>query len=284
MGKTESTHQAAGGWRRSPDEPLGKTRRLNDGELTQLLVGMTGEDVGKLRDAAYENLVKIQDDMGKAGGATFIASAFGLLVYEGALSGFSTGGLELDKLSFAHAALIAMSVTGLWLSILQTRSTYITSWFASAFKAAAPSERATLMLRYPAAFAYFQYMRGNRGYPPYVFPKREGYAQVVPIILILLALIVAVVGATALWIAVAVRVWESSYPSPLASKLTVIGCAIVGLLGTIAPRFTDLRRTYRHYGLSNLLGHMAAAHHPRAFYRITRAQIRMGLVKPPTDP
>jgi hypothetical protein len=222
--------------------------------------------------------------LAKAITASFIAAAFGLLVYEGALSGFSTGGMELDKLSFVHAALVGMSVTGMWTSMAQTRASYISSWFIARFERAPAGERAVLLLRYPAAFWYFQFMRGNRGYPAFIFPSRNSYAQLIPVFLILLVIVIGAIGATALWFAVALQVWHSTYPSPLASKATVVACGLISLLAVTAPRFGDRKRWYEHYGLSNLLTQMPEPRRPRAHWRIGQAQVRMGLAKPAVAP
>ncbi len=271
-----ASRTAAGGWRRSTTNPFEKTRQISDGEMIALLVSQaTRPDEDALRNDAYKELLKLQDQQAKSLTTLVLAHAFGLLVYTGAVSGFSSGGLQLAKASFFHAALVLMSGSSLWFVAIFTKSQFVRTWFSHMLQAREPGERTVMMLRYPAAFWYFQFAASVRGYPRHVWPIRSQLWALLPVVLLLLVIILAAVGATALWIAVAIDVWGATYPTPAAAKATVIACGLLVTLASLAPRYSEAKRGYKHYGMSVALAAVGEGRRPLAHFRIARARMRL---------
>lgn len=267
---------AGGGWRRSIADPLAKTKMISDGEMIGLLVSQAADhDRSGLPGDAYKELLKLQDQQAKALTTLVAAHAFGLLVYTGAVSGFSSSGLQLAKSSFSHAALVLMSGSSLWFVAAFSKLQFLKSWFSHMFMASAPGDRTVILLKYPAAFWYFQFTSGNRGYPRHIFPVRDALWSVLPLILLLLVIVLATLGATTLWIAVAIKVWGAAFPTPAAAKATVVACGLLMSLAGLAPRFGDLKRGYVHYGLTATLGAVREERRELARFRVARATLRL---------
>lgn len=249
---------------------------ISDGEMIGLLIAQACEhDRSQLLADAYKELLKLQDQQAKALTTLVAAHAFGLLVYTGAVSGFSSSGLQLAKSSFSHAALVLMSGSSLWFVAAFSKLQFVKSWFSHLFKASSPGDRTVMLLRYPAAFWYFQFTAGNRGYPKHVFPVRDELWSVLPLILMLLILVLAALGATTLWIAVAIKVWGAAFPTPAAAKATVVACGLLMSLAGLAPRFGDGKRGYVHYGLTATLGAIRQERQELARFRVARATLRL---------
>jgi hypothetical protein len=270
---------AAGGWLRDSTMPFDKTKRMGAGELTALLVSQRTAEPQDIEKQAFEALVRVQKTLGKAAHACVFAYSLGLLTFFNMLSALSASGMEIDKNGLSHVSLLLIGMSNLWLATSLTKTTYITTWFGWRLRSSGPPDRAAMMLRFPEAYPYFAYFQGMRGYPKNIWPKRSDLRQIPPVIFIALALIIFAVGATALNIALAVRVWESAYPSPWASRLTVAGSVVLSLLAVSIPRFDDFKARYGNYALSNLLTGMTpekreAAHRRIALVRLRRDQAK----------
>lgn len=269
---------AAGGWTRDIESPFEKTRVMADGEMTALLLSQApAATVFAALVEPYKELQKTQEQLSKALIAHMAANAFALGVYSNAIETFSSSGMKLTAASFAHAALILLSVTGLWLTSLFTKSQYARSWIEYRFEASDAAGRAYLLLHFPAAFWYFRYAPGVRGYPRNIWPERSELWGLPSLFLMLAALAIVSVGGAALWVMIAIEVWNAAYPTPVAAKATVVVCVILAALAATAPRF-GVKRAYRLYSLPAVLASGDDAAKVRAHARIARARLRMGWV------
>lgn len=278
MGPKKVTVVGAGGWSRTAPG-LTKQKRMKDGELIEWLVDLSGEPSSDLLPTAYERLKEIQSGFEKSVATAFVSIGFGILVYLGALDEFSAAGLKVASVIFPHAALVMLSVSGLWVCVMQTRQSFLRAFFEARFWRADPAHRTLLLIKYPAAFWYFYYMPANRGYPPGVMPKSQSIWVITPVVLILLLVTFAASGSLILWCSLALKIWNSNEPSLWTAKLTVLGSALIGLVGWAAPRFMDVRRAYVHYGLVNRLQRLEGERLKRAHLRVALARRRLGLVE-----
>lgn len=269
--------EAAGGWQRTAKLSLTKFKRMNDGELLSLLVERGTVPAEQFDAAIYESLGKLQDQQTKSVASSLAAWSLALFAYLGLLKGVAAGGLEFAENSFGLVAIALVGPTTLWNSATFSKVSYLRAWFSWRFSSSSAGQRATLLLRFPGAFWFFSFLPSNRGFPRYVWPARTQLVQLLPLILVILAMLAYFVGAAALFLALANRVWLSQYPTAIIAQSTVIGSSMLLLLSGTSPFFSDFRRKYIHYGLVDRIGKLSPDDQKSAHRKIAEARMRMGM-------
>lgn len=262
---------------RNAKNPLTKTRRLDDGTLLSLLVQRGDQPSAEFDKQIYEGLVRLQEQLTRAMTVSVIAWGLALFAYLGLLKGVSAGGLEFAERSFSLIAIILVGPATFWASATMSKVSYLRVWFSWRFNDSPPSDRATLLLRFPEAYWFFSFLPSVRGFPADVWPKRNQLSELLPIALVTVALLAYTVGGFALFGGLAYQVWMSSYPNSLVARAAVIAATMLLLLSWSCRVFTDFKRTYVHYGLVSLLQKLPEEEQRSAHHKILKVRARMGL-------
>lgn len=256
-----------------------KTKKLTDGEVIGLLLSGTDLSKKEVLEQSYPAFSELAEARDKAIGFVVLALCLALLSYFEILKSFSSAGFEIGSNYLKHIALIFGSVSGIYLSLQESKFMYFRAWFDHVYWSSNPSERSLLLMRYPRAFDVVKYAESSVGFPPNIHPAR--YRFFMPFaVLTIIATVFIVLASCALYIALAVDVWNSTVVSSLVSKTTVVGSVFLSLLSITFPKHFHFRRKYKHYGLSNTLGKLRERDPERAriFSRkIAEIRIRMGL-------
>jgi hypothetical protein len=270
------------GW--SKDKKHGgftKTKKLTDGEVIGLLLSGTGCSKKDVLEKSYPSFSELAEARDKAMGLVVLALSLALLSYFEILKSFSSSGFEIGSNYLKHISLIFGSFSGVYFAIQDSKFMYFKVWFDHIFWSSSPSERSELLIRYPRAFDVFKYAESSIGFPPNIHPAR--YRFFMPLaVLTVIGLVFFVLASFALYVALAIDVWNSTTVNSLVSKVTVIGSGFVSILSATFPKHYHFRRWYNHYGLSNTLGKLRERDPERAkvFSRkIAEVRIRMVLTE-----
>lgn len=236
-------------------EPFYKTRKMNDGELISLLISSSDKRLDSFDSQAYDELKRLSDDLKKAQSILAIAYFAAMLSYFNVVSSVSASGIGISPSGIKHVILIFLSISILNTAQKGTKVTYTQSWFVQKFDDQSPSERARLLILYPEAFGVFKFIPYAIGLPRFVHHNSNIWAikNLALIILSLVTITAIVVAALSIWILLANAVWVSEFPIPLASKSLVIACGVFVTLAMLMPGFHSFRKSYQHYGMSDVI-------------------------------
>lgn len=251
---------------------------MSDGEVLHLHLGQSPNLRTEVDDRIYLSLQNVRSDARKAAIWLFGASVFSLLSHFGFLTSLSASGMVVAPTIFSHAALLSLSVSSMIFCFSYSKMTYLQTWFQHKYTVDEPSDRAKLLLTYPDAFWHFQFLRSAIGTPPFIFSEGGIIGQVVSLVLILLGLVIGAIGSIALWITIAIDVWQNSSLNNALTWFTILLSLITAMLGWTAPFYYSSHRKYKHYGLVITLGQLSSEKNIEAHKKITSIAERMGLV------
>lgn len=268
------------GWVRSRADLVSKYKSLSDFEIVSMLIGQHGGLKEGDQNEIYKELQSLNGIVAKAFAASLTAFGICALSYAGGVETLSAVGMAVKKPAFAPLSLIAWTMANLWFSISFSKASQVAGWFEWLHKRAGAPERAYLMLRYPQAYWYFSYYRGARGFPNFIYPLKTGYAQLIPLLLIVVGLVAYMICALSLYGSLVVRVWNSGFPTVFLARLIAIGSVFLTALAGLTPISNQSTRPYRHHGLSGLLNRASPERKTRGYERIVRAASNMKIVVP----
>lgn len=246
------------GWERDAEVAFVKSKKLNDGEILGLLVGLKASDREAYNKQTYESLKEVATVQRKAHGLFLVSLVFAVLVLFDAVSAFSASGVNIAPKGLKHVALIFMGASALANAEKATKVTYLQAWFNYQFDVQDSSGKADLLLRYPEAFTVLRFVPHTIGYPKFVHLDSNlwAYKQLFLLITVGFSLLVYLLGIAVVWIFLAGQVWLSNFPSELISKTVVVTSAVLILISITMPGFHTFRKTYSHYGMSDVFNRM----------------------------
>lgn len=267
-------------WTRKRGEFLSKTRRITDGELLHLLAQIDESESIEFDERVYKSLQTVKSASAKALVWMGVAAALGILSHLKVLTRAGSSGLEISPAVFAHAALVALSVSTMIFCFSYCKQSFLQTWFAWKLNDGnSPSQKVKYLLRYPDAYRHFAFIPTSIGYPRFMFANRSSWPQVVYLLLFTIGLVGCVIASTWLWVQLALDVWTAPGVSKTLSTLIIALSGAVTLLGWFSPFYYDFPRRYTHYGLVDLLGRLEGTRLSEAHLRIARCAERMDLVE-----
>lgn len=269
-------NKSAGGWLRSR-EVFTKEKSIGDGEIAAMLVQ---SDRDAFLERIYPEMKAIVDLRYRSAMLLLASYAFAVLVLVEASESFSVSGLNLKSEFWPHISIAIISFFSMRFSEQTSKNGYFSSIFVHYYTSSSPSERNEMLLRYPQAFAAFQFNRTIRGFPKHIqpkhWPKWEGWALMVLIVLMATIWIIPV----GIFIYSAIVVWYSQLPTPWLSKIYVILIVFTGLISIANPTFTNLKRRYVHYGMSDTISMLPKGRGDVWHKRIAELRVRNDSLDP----
>jgi hypothetical protein len=266
-------------WTRKRGEFLSKTRRITDGELLHLLAQISEPESVEFDERVYQSLQTVKSASAKALVWMAAAAALGILSHLKVLTRAGASGLEISPTVFAHAALVALSVSSMIFCFSYCKQSFLHTWFAWKLKDSSPSEKVRYLLRYPDAYRHFAFLPASIGYPRFMFANRNNWPQMVYLVLVVIGLVTCSLASMWLWAQLALDVWTAPNVNKTLSVLIIALSGAVTLLGWFSPFYYDFPRLYTHYGLVDLLGRREGERSTAAHLKIRRCAERMDLVE-----
>lgn len=266
-------------WTRKPGEFLSKTRRITDGELLHLLAQISASESHEFDERVYKSLQAIKSASAKALFWMATAATLGILSHLKVLTKASSSGLEISPAVFAHAALVALSVSTMIFCFSYCKQSFFHAWFAWKLKKSSPSEKMRCLLRYPDAYRHSVFLPASIGHPRFMLANRSSWSQLVYIALLIIGLVTCAIASMWLWVQLALDVWNAPSVNKTLSMLTILLSSAVTLLGWFSPFYYDFPRLYTHYGLGELVGRLSGEQLTAAHLRIIRCAERMDLAE-----
>lgn len=153
------------------------------------------------------------------------------------------------------SALLLTSCMSLFYSYYQGKVVRFDHIFAAIAQRSSHARNQTLLLKYPEAYNALQFSYYIVGRPKHLFPKRA-----IPIRLIILGLVLipAFFGIFTLWIwllwSVSYQLWFSeSEIGTFWVRILVLTSWLIILASMTVPTADTIKRTYLHYGMTNIL-------------------------------
>lgn len=264
----------ANGWWRD-DNDFVKFKRMGDGEVISLLVGKHSND--DLNDI-YQELKELVERKQSSFQGLIVAYAFSVVAFFGLSSSFEIAGLAFSLNIVPHVAIVLINFSSWSFSNVNSRLTYLTTYFEYLYFSRDSNARAAFLLRYPQAIPPFLFSRTTRGFPKYIRLNRWHFLEQIALFGFLFAVIVGSTVAIAINIYGLWLVWTSNFPSPLLAKGLVIAMLLSGFFVWVNPAYSNLKRKYQHYGLLDTIvrlpEHRKSEYHRRiAVLRIKRENL-----------
>lgn len=267
--RRSSRRQAANGWWRENNDFV-KFKRIGDGEIISLLIGELSQE--KL-DIIYQELKELGDKKASAFQALVASYAFGVVAFFGFSDSFEVSGISFSVDIVPHVAILLMNFAGWSFSNVSARFGYLSSYFEYRYFYEDSSGRAKILLKYPQAIPPFLFARTIRGFPKHMQLNRWPFWEGIALYGLMFAVIVGVLLAIAVNIHGLWLVWNSNFPTPFLSKCLVFGLFFSGFFVWANPAYTNLKRKYRHYGLSDTI--IRLPEHRRRDYHRRIAMLRV---------
>ncbi|MBJ7500168.1 MAG: hypothetical protein JHC57_10485 [Sphingopyxis sp.] len=257
---------------------------MADGEVSYLLLVQEADDEKTILSGVYPSLEKLYDQRQKSISMMLISFALLVLSYLEFVEEFGSAGLKVNPVYLKHFALMFSCVAGLNHALIDAKMSYFQTIFSYVFDRSDAKARARLLAHYPLAFDANQFSPTLRGYPKFVWPKR--FHQFYPwAALSLIGLAAVLLLSVFISVSIAVDVWNSKGQIFVSRSIVVIS-VYVGLISIFVPKYWNIKRTYTHYGASELFRQLEERNPERARLlrrRAVKFGIARGLFEMPKD-